>query len=390
MQNLKNLKLSDLTNKLGAKEYDDLHLYYNVQLRNNSYSVAMPATFEETREQPLLDNPEDWKMAVIRFKVPIEGVPLFFFEMDDEGPPTPPYDSIYLVTLTWNQNNTTYDARLRADTKFGIGSDPAATESFLTVWDVQPFINSLNDAISRAFADLKTANPTFPGQYPPWFKYESANNLISVFFEQGAWYPDNVNGGSMYFNTVLWTLFQSLPATEFITPASPEDSPWTAIVRNNGNNFYQVSATNPDPNGNYGYSAWEMKQEITDLGNWSHFETLVVTSNMLPIVKETNAASNGSGQVIYTQTITDFEPVKSAQSIDASPLQFQAQGPWRWVDLKGNIPLNKVDVNLFWQDRDGTLAQMFVPPRDAFSVKIAFARKDKQPINAGKKTGQEF
>ena len=66
-----------LTDKDASSNKD--YTYLNLQLINTTTS-DIPATYNETRLRPILDDMESYTMSVIRMKVPSSSIPLFVFE----------------------------------------------------------------------------------------------------------------------------------------------------------------------------------------------------------------------------------------------------------------------------------------------------------------------
>ena len=70
------------------------YTYLNLQLINTTTS-DIPATYNETRLRPILDDMESYTMSVIRMKVPSSSIPLFEFE-----------DGEYVIGFTLGAGNT--------------------------------------------------------------------------------------------------------------------------------------------------------------------------------------------------------------------------------------------------------------------------------------------
>src|SRR5579872_4024799 len=61
------------------------HIYYNATIFNNTadpngQGTAIPAIYREVRSDPLVSKPEDWFLTVVRMKIPLDNVPLFYFD----------------------------------------------------------------------------------------------------------------------------------------------------------------------------------------------------------------------------------------------------------------------------------------------------------------------
>ena len=74
------------------------HIYYNFNILNPITSnVDIPASFDITLNQPILNNPQDYNMTVIRVNLPGNDIPIFQFQPQTGSVLT----GIYSVTLTY-------------------------------------------------------------------------------------------------------------------------------------------------------------------------------------------------------------------------------------------------------------------------------------------------
>ena len=55
------------------------HIYYNATIENKT-DLRKLAKFDATRVVPILDKPNDYKMAVVRFSLPLTSTPLLVFK----------------------------------------------------------------------------------------------------------------------------------------------------------------------------------------------------------------------------------------------------------------------------------------------------------------------
>ena len=65
------------TNDKEASQKD--YTYLNLQLINTG-TTDIPATYNETRTRPIVDDMEAYMLSIIRMKVPSSSIPLFVFE----------------------------------------------------------------------------------------------------------------------------------------------------------------------------------------------------------------------------------------------------------------------------------------------------------------------
>ena len=80
------------TNDKEASQKD--YTYLNLQLINTG-TTDIPATYNETRTRPIVDDMEAYMLSIIRMKVPSSSIPLFVFE-----------DGEYAIGFTLGASNT--------------------------------------------------------------------------------------------------------------------------------------------------------------------------------------------------------------------------------------------------------------------------------------------
>jgi len=72
--------------------------------------------------------------------------------------------------------------------------------------------------------------------------------------------------------------------------------------------------------------------------------------------------------------LTDFEPL--AGSPDRGVVQYFPQGPLRWYNLLGNVPLRAITIQVVYTDERGVTRPILVGYEDTFTLKIEFRRRE--------------
>jgi hypothetical protein len=376
----------------------DDHLYYNsrvsVPVQQTYYSTV---EFNDSRTEPFLENPSEYYMSVVRFKIPTNNIPLFVFQ-----------PGAYQVQLQYNGASFT-DTLLAQDG--GIYTTGPFAYSVYEYWN---FIMCVNASIARAFTALRAANLGFPATHAP---FVSRNNsaassnagagqaIFSLYAEAiaAAWSPSLSAGSAvgtgalLLFNPQLYPFFNTMPSEAVTANGTSTNSIfWEQIVigPNNGQAPNIVAIQN-DPNstngvggnnpwgGTYPYNALQTTQETTSTWYWSRFQSLVFVSGSLPISTEfvpqstapgTGNTSTQSSSNSTLAVITDFEPDKTS-AIDRAPLQYYPNGPYRLIDMKGSSAQRSLSIQVFWQDSDANLSPVYMNPGDYASIKLMFRRK---------------
>jgi hypothetical protein len=370
------------------------HVYYNATINNPSSATNLiPAVISESRSQPVLENPGAYNLAITRFKVPTNNIPLFIW------PDQPGRSESTPLTVTITFNGQTFQQAL----------DPAQGNILSTgdfpffVFTINQLLNSLNSAISFAFTRLIAycvgEGIDYAGTHAPFLAWNPSSSLFTFYAENTvnstgpAWSLTQsaatvAEGATLTFSSGLFRFFATLPAYTQPSQSVQDPGDVTLIVGPRANAIAFTSQVDADWGGLSGepYSVWAMEQERSSSWYWTQFETLVFIAGNLPIndefVPSVSFTQSGSGQSAGNSSlaiITDFEPDKS-DGADYAPLQYFPQGPYRLVDMNGsafgsNQPLCNFNVRIFWQDRAGILRPVYISPGSYASIKFAFIRK---------------
>jgi hypothetical protein len=265
------------------------------------------------------------------------------------------------------------------------------------IWNYQMFINATNAAMFNAFTIIKAGG--FAGNHAPYITINPQTNLMTITAENNFWYPQNPSGAEIQMTRILFEYYQGIPAQTFpiLVPAGTVANFFTVLIQNYG----QGAPGNPsglvniafDPNGwappSAPYAAWQVTQEYSSLFIWNQFNKIIIKSGTLPIEYEyqpataSNPTNTGFGtqsgffassSASFSPTITDFDVPKTPQGFDRTPMQFVAQ-IYRYADMKGTTPMNRVDVQMYWQDKNLVERVINLNPGDSASLKLLFRRK---------------
>ena len=338
------------------------HIHFNISIINNSDTESIPATYESNLTQPILDNPSDFYATVERFNVPTYTVPLFAF-----------VDNTYSVCLTY------LGVDYFAYVPFINGSTLANPNQ--EVFGYQIFIDMVNSALSTAWTALITAESKAPGATgsPPTIILDPVSDLCTLIATQGAFTPDNAVGTTIYMNGPLFKFFNSLQNI-FNGYGTVNGKDFTIVVKNDFNNFIPIGpAGSGGGTGTFPIAnSWGMVQETTTLFNWSQLQSIVFTTTMIPVQKEyipqPSFISAPDGSINFRPILTDFQPTVGTDPFDFSNVQYTPT-VYRWVDLQGTIPLDKMDLQIWWSDQGNNLFPLRLAPSAIASIKLQFRRR---------------
>jgi hypothetical protein len=319
----------------------DERLYYDLSFRNDTGQPA-PISFYENRASPYLEVPGDWKLAVVRFFVNTDLIPLFTFQ-----------DNTYSVTLGYGADS--YRSYLAFPPRTLSPSDRA-------IRTFNQFVLSVNAALQASFTALKTAHPGVASTLPPKVVFDVDASLFR-FDIPITYVADSI---SVWMNPAL----EGILSQYDVFTASTD--PALASGRN-----YQVlqydEGLGTSPSGYY-----RMNQSTVSLDDWYSARSLLFQSS-LPVKPTMITGPNNANQ----QLLTDFDfPIASIGG-SGDPFgftQFAVTGQYRYIDLMGTAPLRTIDLTISWQDKAGTITPLLIPPGAVATVKILFEKKQKAKL----------
>ena len=349
----------------GFNKDDDSNIYYNIIIEHrgniNGVRKLKRATFSENRVQPILNNPNDYEVGVVRFTVPTYEIPIMFFKdgTGDYAPPTVPTPLFYSVTLSFDGEDITYQL-VHVANEF-----PTTLYGKPAIWYVQEMIDIMNTGLLSAYNALKLAKPLAPPTEAPFFTYDSVTKLITLYAEDT--YSLNpavpLDTIKIYCNSTLFKLIESLESIE--DNSLPPNKEFQLLVKNNKLNTATLGGTN--------YIT--MTQESETLFLWNDFQSIAFETNTIPVNPEFLPSQNN----VIRRIITDFEPLNS----DPSPqvIQYFPQGPIRYYDLKSNYPLSSIDLNIVWIDNLRKSYPVYLEVGDIITCKLLFRKRISKNIS---------
>ena len=380
-------------------------IYYELFRYNNTFNSDalsgglfgnqgsdVPATFLESRTQPILDKPSDYKFAVSNFSIPSDIIPMFRF--NNTNP-----DSRYTVSMFVDFNNSDPNDLLYFSSYINIDVE--------YIYNINTFITALNSCILKVFNGLvalynsKVVSPqltwqeqsAYLPQSPVFLKYEASTGLINAYgpIQMSTNDPNGVGyfENFLVFSDNLANLFLGLyfaNATFINDNAIYNRSNYkTLIFEQKPENSNVIVFSNPGASDTQ-YIVNE--QLYSSIENWYHYKKLVITSNTLGVRKQAvgfqkdiysstqNSTQNGSVNNNVTKSIiADYDIVidYTASSNPATRLVYSAN-QYRWIDIFDDRPLFQIDCQLYLINNINEFIPLNLTSGDAFSVKFVFAK----------------
>lgn len=357
--------------------------YYNIVI-NNPGPGSIQANYSEQRDIPLIKDPREYYMSIIRFSVPGFSIPILIVPITNF--PNTPYQTPYIITLTYNdtvvnQNVIYYSRSIDKNTIL------TPRSPYFYIWEYQHLIDLINNAFELAMATLIGLEPGLTGTPAPYLIYNSVTQLISLITQIGS--PDVFTTPSANYNT--------------LTPSYPADvininmdqqlfafvqgmntlyddelsalTPYWMIIENTKNNFY----TAPGVTGSY----LQQTQQYNALNNWNSFTKLSFISKSLPTLKEftpnVNFINEAGGVQSSSNTlpiITDFVPLLQFAGDQRADYIYTASNLYRIIELQSQEPLRSIDLQVVWNDQYNNQYPILLEPGGSIDIKFMFIKKD--------------
>jgi hypothetical protein len=334
---------------------DSSNVFYNARVSIQDPSTLTPLVYVDNRASAVLDNPADYRAAVVRFSVPTAQIPLFFYESTVSVPPCPPGgESLVRVTNPNTSAVGTAELVLQS-TDANNPNNPAITQ-------VQQYLNMLNTA-TQAAGFIAGVSPTPYVVFNPTTQLFELRQSTSVGF---------------YKIEVSYPVARLFGAISLVTNVSyPYTGPGTGF-------FEWAPPTTPvNINPVTGAEYLQSIQEYSTYGKWQSLRNISFQVFGIPTTSEYLSSSSGvriagqgveAGADLVSFVLTDFEPL--AGTPDRGVIQFFPQGPLRWYNLLGNVPLRAITIQVLYTDERGVTRPILVGYEDTFTLKIEFRRRE--------------
>lgn len=338
--------------------------YSNLSLINVT-TGSIEAKLIETRTSPILHNPKEWLLSVIRFDLDCHGIPINIPLMEPGS--TQVTQSIITIEYKGNYypNNVT----------FTIPFNPSSPYPFNAVFNYQDWLDLVNNAVATSFSDAKMSGD------PPIFAYNPTNSLIDLYVDDNFIPAASPNQAFIYLNGPLTTYFLNF---EFINKrAITMSSNYFQQFNINNNNtkpLPAVGSRSEYPLSVQTNNRYLVEQIAPSTASWTSLRNIILTSNLIPFRSETvpNQSSRGSN---YSSSntfpiLTDFLVPTDTKVTDTRIVnQYLPTAQYRYIDLLSGSPLTSLDISVFWGDYYGNIYPLYLFPQGVVNVKLLFEKR---------------
>jgi hypothetical protein len=407
-------------------------IYYNINMEAfpSEKFTNIQSTYDETRSQNIINCADEYYMAIARFSIDASSIPLFVCPVIPN--PADPNDVNYTpftVTITYTDgagavSTFTEHIRYRPSSNDLLPRPPTVTSgqditsTYYYVFQYSVFLDMINTAIESIYAQLVVAFPGFIGVPEIYTMYTRENHSVSIVVPNidspiapgtnlyttayssalGFKYIPEPPGSiatlekiQFFLNPQLFKYFEGIPIYANLNGGALGAM---VLVTDDKNNYYYppINAPNlPAVQTPVNFSTagvtyttqpqWFIfTQQYNAISQWNSLRSIIFLTSSIPVQYEGVDANTFSpvdsfitqGASLYKPIITDFIPDLTQASDTRINFTYNAN-PYRLIQLNSNIGINRIDLQIFWQDKNLRLYPLFT----AFgnSVKLVFIKK---------------
>jgi hypothetical protein len=182
------------------------HLYFDITIANLQTTISTPPFlyFNEIRDKPFIDCPENYEMSIIRFSLDTPTLPVFIPEIAvNSGNVNQTiysfqfsYNGVYSeqIFIQWSPQD------LSANVPTSISSSGIQNSyTYYYCYNYTYFIDLINTQLSEAFKTFALSTVLPDGASSPKFYWDCTNNLASIVFDD-TWLSTEASPIYLYFN----------------------------------------------------------------------------------------------------------------------------------------------------------------------------------------------
>lgn len=359
-------------------ENDQDNLYLNVSMNHpgGGYSPGFNATNEQpvlatydiTKDTPILTQPGDYYMSVIKFDIPLSLVPLLICKII----PNQPNPDLCQMSVGINNLGTNYATNLRYIAENTLS--PPVQESlrqvitpYYYIYSYQTLLRMFNFALNDVWVSsgLAVNNPTYRA---PFVYLNEATGLLDIVVPP-AFIGTNGAVPRIFMNQSSANYLSAFDV-KFLGYNQPFGRDYDFVL-NGGlpaipDTFFPIS----------GVEYYRYSQDFSTLENWAILRKLIITSTGLPTKNEFIPSRNeNDSQNASMQIIADFTPIINAVGDNNAICYYVPTSQWKLTDMSPGSPIQRVDLQVYWEDANNNIYPLYIPLYQQINIKIAFLNK---------------
>ena len=366
-------------------------VYYNLTIGDNDPAKAGVLTYDSTpaiinakNNMPILQNPDDYYGAIIRFQIPAINLPLITFLVQTNQPDI--NLGVYAFTITEGLNPYSVPPVLIPTASSGrvfvsylpqvivpasqIPSSPVGSiqqsSPYYLLYDYEFFIQLWNTALRTAHNILYPAE----SQAPPFFKYDCPSQLIQLYYPIAY-----VNSSRLIcFNNQLLQFFVGMTTVNLNQGGLDRVDGCDNIIFKPVVNSVPIITINTEE-----YKI--QSSQYNSYGYWNWLKTILITTNMnvnSEAVFDNNTSTSNYQNVNYVNILEDFMPdlaIPNGAGIQNQIFTYFAQSLYRVFTFNQKNPLYNVNLAISIVDTFGNSYPLTIPKGQSANFKLMFIKK---------------
>lgn len=374
-----------------------------------SNDLPIAADYGVTKTEPILSNCSEYYCSVTRFTIPLDQVPLLICPIVPNqitllGSSNPNLTPLIIgiqngpdgVPASFFSGNVIYAPQNNFPPP--IQNQPLQVITpYYYMFAYQELLSMINFQLGLLYISSGLA-ALFPGYIAPYFIFNPVTNLISIVVPSFFVFltAPLLDIPRIYMNNELTTFLDSFNLSFNVSSnnGSPNifgNDSYFVFTQTASEEFQffpsgvTVPATTIPPAFPARSLYYKFPQQYPTLEYWSSLRKIIITSNTIPVKNEYVPATNNlqnainvdqSGVNVSYPILTDFVPNISAAAGESRSIAYYVPtSQYRLVDLISTNPLQKIDIRIFWEDRDGNLYPLEISIFQQASLKLGFFKK---------------
>lgn len=374
------MSLSTLINQDLRRPSIPDRIMFDMSVFNNDFVGGndIEAEFEENRNAPIVPDTSFYDVSIGRFHIDTLSIPVFIPLIKD--PSSDINETIYSFTMKYKTFE--YQRFLRFIPEDPTIVAPALSSKqdiktgYYNVYSFQYVNFLLTECLKECFDALKvlvtTGGDTLPTNHEPYLNYDTSTSECVLFADELGFDEHLANPIEIYVNKGMHRLLSTFQYVRYKNNVT-NGKDYQLRVYNNGSNRIELED----------YNALISLQEAPCSGLWSPVDSIVFTTNNLPIeptlmptIKQFGETQGESFSQNVQSIITDFQVSQVSGKEILGSLNMLPYF-YRKTSMKShNVDLKNINIKVYWKMITGDLIPLLLPVGCNANLKLIFTRRD--------------
>lgn len=360
------------------------NIYRDITIVNSGSNRLEPAKINITYTDLVLENPQNYKMAIVNFDIPLQTLPLLVC------PIVPNQANPLLTTLVCGVcESINPSITIPQDT-------PGNPVSLLYVNQNLSLTPPVQNGATQVVTPFYYINA-----------YQQICRMINTALQTSFTAASSPGGAGKYpyiFYDTSLKIFRFAMPWEFVTATSVTGYGWTVFldkdlyrymnsfdVVDNGSRFDIVTNYASYNNSYLGLSPFAanqsraagtvyiFSQEYSTFDYMNNTRKIVILSKTMPVRKEFFPVPGSVDSPVSNSIgiVTDFNlNINNEAGANKSIARYSADGQYRFVDFTSTTDITTVDLEVYWADEFNNLTPVYLNQFDIITMKIGFFSKN--------------